>query len=499
MPDPEQRRVHRFRDHVVAGVNWRPTRFVDVVPSSRVCSLCRMIPKRMVLLPCGHALCQSCHAAISQGGDGLCPLDQEPFEQAECHGVDFPAKKASSLKVYCWNEEHGCEFTGTMEALLRHYETECTFHTVQCLRCGEGVLHQDLPMHHVTACSADASSALTENSPSEPTALTLQDSSSAQEDLKALLKDLFHDNLLPAVQSQMNELTEHVRSQKARLTQITSELKASEHSLKVEVVNIKRSMSEVSRLRNSGPETSASSFLPSRSEKAVMLRKLERVANLSLSALGHLRQYAPHQGRSPVIAHCHSVLASGNEDLRLTGALSTSLWLSGTLKNMRYVLTIENAEQIFKCKAKNRTFAELTLFHTRDTYFTIAVTKRTYNGSSCLALEIQFNGLLEESRFVPRNLNLNVQVLADDGPEFPTGGPYMHSFVRRCFCANNPDSLEHIHRVFWMKSDPLVNNGYLRDGKMTFDIELEELKDARGTHETLVAALRSFHHNVFGA
>ncbi|XP_037554615.1 uncharacterized protein LOC119431215 isoform X4 [Dermacentor silvarum] len=496
MPGHGQGRVHRFRDHVVAGVNWRPTRFVNEVPNSRVCGLCRMIPKRMVLLPCSHALCQSCHAASFEGGVGQCPLDQVQFEEPECFGYDFPIRTANSLKVYCWNEEHGCEFTGTMEALLRHYEMECTFHTVECLRCGERVLHQDLPMHHVTACSGDASSAVTENSPSEPAALTLQDLSSAQEDLKALLKDLFHDNLLPAVQSQMNELTEHARSQEARLARITSELRASEHKLKVEMVDIERSIiSEVSRLRNSAPETSASSSLPSRSEKALMLRKLEHVANLSLSALGHLRQYAPHQGRSPVIAYCHSVLASGNEDLRLTSALSTSLWLSEALKNMRYVLTIENAEQIFKCEEKKRTFAELTLFHTRDTYFTIAVTNRTYNGSSCLALEIQFNGLLEESRFVPLNLNLNVQVLAANATE----GRYMHSFVRRCFCASNLDSLKHIHRVFWMASDPLVNDGYLRDGKMTFDIELEEMKDARGEHEALFAALRGWQQRVLNA
>ncbi|KAH7972909.1 hypothetical protein HPB52_018640 [Rhipicephalus sanguineus] len=60
-------RVHRFHDHAVAGVNWRPTRFVDKVPTSRVCGICRMIPNRILVLPCGHLLCQSAiHTAISQ-------------------------------------------------------------------------------------------------------------------------------------------------------------------------------------------------------------------------------------------------------------------------------------------------------------------------------------------------------------------------------------------------------------------------------------------------
>nr|XP_050030135.2 TNF receptor-associated factor 3-like [Dermacentor andersoni] len=134
MPDHGPGRVHRFRDHVVAGVNWRPTRFLDDVPSSRVCGLCRMIPKRTVLLPCGHALCQSCHAASLAAGVGRCPLDREPFEEEECVGYEFPTRKANAVMAYCWNEAHGCEYTGTMERMLEHYENECTFHTVECLR-----------------------------------------------------------------------------------------------------------------------------------------------------------------------------------------------------------------------------------------------------------------------------------------------------------------------------------------------------------------------------
>ncbi|KAH6923918.1 hypothetical protein HPB50_009429 [Hyalomma asiaticum] len=96
---PDVRRMHRFRDHVVAGVNWRPMRFVSEVPSSRLCGLCGMIPKRILLLPCGHVLCQSCHAASSQESGGRCPLDQEPFDEAECSGHDFPARRANVLRV----------------------------------------------------------------------------------------------------------------------------------------------------------------------------------------------------------------------------------------------------------------------------------------------------------------------------------------------------------------------------------------------------------------
>ncbi|KAH7975686.1 hypothetical protein HPB52_004127 [Rhipicephalus sanguineus] len=213
---PDLRRVHRFRDHAMAGVNWRPTRFVDEVHSSRVCALCRMIPKRTVLLPCDHALCQWCHAANSQGCSGRCPLDQEPFDEAECTSCEFPTRKANAMKVHCWKEAHGCEFEGAMEFMIRHYENECTFHTVECVRCGQEVLHRELSTHYVAGCSGAVSLPRLENAFSGSQALTLQDVTAALEELKTLLRNANHEQLLLAIQTQMNELIEQVMNQESR-------------------------------------------------------------------------------------------------------------------------------------------------------------------------------------------------------------------------------------------------------------------------------------------
>ncbi|XP_077519814.1 uncharacterized protein LOC144129538 [Amblyomma americanum] len=111
MPDQGPRVLYRLRDHI-AGVNWQPTRFAETVPHIRICGLCRMIPMRTVALPCAHTLCECCHRACA----------------------------------HCWNEAHGCEFVGTMDIMLRHYETECQFHTVECPRCGDAVLHNNLAL-----------------------------------------------------------------------------------------------------------------------------------------------------------------------------------------------------------------------------------------------------------------------------------------------------------------------------------------------------------------
>ncbi|KAL1433730.1 hypothetical protein MTO96_012264 [Rhipicephalus appendiculatus] len=215
-PPNDPRRMHRFRDHPIEGVNWRLTRFVDEVPSSGVCGLCRMIPKRIVMLPCLHTLCQSCKAGSSEGTGGRCPLDEEPFEEAECVNYYFPTRKANALKVHCWNEAHGREFEGAMEFMLRHYEKECAFHTVECLRCGEEVLHTELSTHYVAECGAPVSLGRSENGPTDSQALTLQDVTAALEDLKTLLRDANHEQLLLALQSQMNELIEQMRDIECR-------------------------------------------------------------------------------------------------------------------------------------------------------------------------------------------------------------------------------------------------------------------------------------------
>lgn len=128
----ELQRVHRFCDHAVEGVNWRPTRFADEVPSSRVCALCRTIPRSTVQLPCSHVMCRSCYAAISQGCGGRCPLDQEQFREAQCVNYDFLTENGNALKVYCCNETRGCEYEGAVEDMLRHFENKCIFHAVEC-------------------------------------------------------------------------------------------------------------------------------------------------------------------------------------------------------------------------------------------------------------------------------------------------------------------------------------------------------------------------------
>ncbi|KAK8767938.1 hypothetical protein V5799_005283 [Amblyomma americanum] len=66
------------------------------------CSLCRVIPKVTVVLPCTHALCEICKYGSGQDGNGgVCPLDHESFEEHECTKILSPLTKVGSLKCRC--------------------------------------------------------------------------------------------------------------------------------------------------------------------------------------------------------------------------------------------------------------------------------------------------------------------------------------------------------------------------------------------------------------
>ncbi|KAH7975957.1 hypothetical protein HPB52_006855 [Rhipicephalus sanguineus] len=299
------RRVHRFRDHPIAGVNWRPTRFVEELPTSRVCGLCRMIPTRTVLLPCSHILCQSCSAASTQGGSRRCPLDQEPFEEAECSTYDLPVGTANALKVYCWNEAHGCEHEGAMEEMLQHFEKECTFHAVECLQCGEAVLHSELATHCVAGCSVCVASARRDNTSSESEAVTTEDVRNALEDV-SLLRDSNLDQVLPSIQSQVNELTEQVGNQETSLAEVTGEARS---SLNAEVAeHAATASSAVSResasCQNSADEASTSTSSLSCRQELMMNPKPEIFSDLSPRVLEQMRKTSTQDFPQHFIEYC---------------------------------------------------------------------------------------------------------------------------------------------------------------------------------------------------
>ncbi|XP_075525291.1 uncharacterized protein LOC142557378 isoform X2 [Dermacentor variabilis] len=368
-------------------------------------------------------------------------------------------------KVYCWNEAHGCEYTDTMDRMLEHYENECTFHTVQCLRCGEGVQHRDLATHYAAGCSAGASAPITESS--EHTALTLADVNAAFEDMKAMLGCLNHDQLLPVIQSQLNELTEQARNQEVSLAGITHELGAREHNLKAEMHQIAAMISStVAHQRTSQQtpleEASTSRSLSLHSKLALILLKLEGLAHLE-----NWRKTSQKPDFGRVIARCEIFYGRISH---LTSALSTNAQIKGE-RLVSYVLTLENCEEIIQWQGERKKFAEERKWHTRDTYFTNAVWKY---GTSTLSLEIEFNGALVDSQCWPPSWKVTPFWRETSIGRWLTPG------AKRCYCMRIDPSLPHFHLKFTTDIASMENDGYLRDGKMAFHIFLRS-KDVEGS------------------
>ncbi|XP_065312478.1 uncharacterized protein [Dermacentor albipictus] len=231
MSDPAVSAVHTLSGHNIVGANWRPIHFAKEVPQPRVCSLCRTVPSRTALLPCSHFLCDSCTGARDQDGRRVCPLDLEPFDEGECLWNDFPASRASSLKAHCWNECNGCEFVGTIEAVLLHYERECDLHALQCPRCERRVKRTELAAHYVAVCSrGDLSSGSAQNC-ERGDSLDVRDLSETTDEMTSIPEGPCHQQLA-LVRRRMDELLQLFRNfEAARLSEISNVVMSSEENL----------------------------------------------------------------------------------------------------------------------------------------------------------------------------------------------------------------------------------------------------------------------------
>uniref|UniRef100_A0A6M2D5J5 Putative tnf receptor-associated factor 6 ovary overexpressed n=1 Tax=Rhipicephalus microplus TaxID=6941 RepID=A0A6M2D5J5_RHIMP len=444
------RRVHRFRDHAVAGVNWRPTRFVDEVPSLRVCCLCRMIPKTVLALPCGHLLCQSCLAASSHGSGGRCPLDRKPFKEAECSTCDLTTRSVNALKVHCWNDGQGCKFEGAMEIMLRHYENECTFHTVECFRCGEQVLHSELPAHYAAGCSAAVSLACPKNTSSDSQAFTLRDVTGALAELKALLRGANQELLLPVIESRMNELTERIRNLESMSAVITRAARAAVTSDLVRVAAPSPSASQIKETsrQTATEEAGASSTSRSCSGENLKPPQLEPLVGLPQEVLEAMRKTTSQD-------YPRHVFTDDDPDIRLelVGLLPTALSWREVLRTVKYVLTFR--------KFLNFISTYVTVLHARDAYFTLFA-EGTREG---LRADITFHGMRGDSQCVP-------PVFCVKTYSWLTGEIVpLSATEERCDCEHDRDLWTHRRRTYYLYiyNEELIPT---RDTEIKLEIEL---------------------------
>ncbi|XP_077495619.1 uncharacterized protein LOC144106656 [Amblyomma americanum] len=469
MPYQEPRVLHLLRDHV-AGVNWRPTRLAEDVPGNRVCGLCRTISKQTVLLPCSHSLCESCLRASVHKCGSVCPLDREAFSEDECGWYTYPERKKAALKAHCWNEAHGCDFVGTMAAVLRHYENECTFHAIECLRCGDGVVHKDLPAHILAGCSGSTALATAEQTSSQDSHLTVQDVRAAMGELKAVIRNPYQDQA-PALQTDINHLMEQYRNDATELLKAIRLLTESADNIKRELLliaaNIPSNLAPDQQSRGDFEESTAGfsgggatgEAMPCRLEMLLILRRLEVLAKSPLSFMGLLRENV-HSEVSATITGMHPSLQI---DMLHGGNAAERLSTKASLLNYTYELKIANCTGMRTVEADRLSSKrhEVAFWHRRDTYVVVGAYTRPMKSGLDLTLSLKSYGLLESSHLISRRSE--VRLLHKDESKCRV----LRKLKRQC-----RHDATCFQCSYSTKLDALTDKGFFEDGELTFELAL---------------------------
>lgn len=456
----EEKRINRFYYQDFPGANWRPTRLASTVPSSCMCSVCGMIPTWRKKLPCSHVLCPVCHAASSQNGAGLCPLDRQPFNKANSINLHLPTKEVRRFEVHCWNEVQGCHFVGPLEKLLWHYDEHCKFHVVECLRCAKPVFHVDLVKHLEKDCGAASSHSAKKISPSESSAGTPVHSS---EDPAMLQQDTCSG--LPAIMTLLNKAVQYAKRHEVWFNTGISDFKASMLKLKSDMA---KSFNVVSSIPSR--ESSARASLLSETESAVVLRKLEHFAHMSINQLEHMRQMVTQlAGHRSVTVDCKALVHSPDRYYRLSNAVSAENGLNNKISKQVYALRFGNAEELFSSVPGSIKLADVTMPFTRDTYFTVVISKSTVPlKDTMLYIDIGFTGLLEDSRCELDHWT--VRVKHPDNVDLDLEGPNESG----CGCTQATEKYVHFHRGFSVKLDFVRSGDFLKNGCLMLEIQFDE-------------------------
>ncbi|XP_077547320.1 uncharacterized protein LOC144159606 [Haemaphysalis longicornis] len=487
MPDRGATSVHQVCG-LVSGANWRVTKFTVAAPPHHTCALCQLISEKTLLLPCFHVLCESCLNYSVVGGNAVCPLDEEPFVAEECQAIQLPPGAGNKLKACCWNDTRGCTFVGTLQAVLTHFEQDCNFHAVSCPRCGESVLHQNLPSHYRSGCQTQDFPAATANTTlQQGVVLSSKNVSELLEELKTHLEDPYQDRL-PALQSQINEILEQTRHHGAQFEEIARALRDTELKLNNRLTMVSRELSTgfsgelhshqrvlCSRLdriaQADGSERTGerglprSAQMPWKLEKKHILRKLELITYETRAYLQRLHETAqPRQERH--VLQCEPLSASYEPSIDIALDMSPP-WGDAREQSPAYRVLVTNTDDIYKAiYTKGKIYGLVTKWHRRDTYFQVAV-GLCKGPLVSLEVFVKVGTTLETAR-PAWNVDL-VSVIDPDDPKK----------IGRCMKKVLPlperASYFGFQHSFSIPIKDIKASGYARDGKLAFLIYMGEL------------------------
>ncbi|KAL1480778.1 hypothetical protein MTO96_050755 [Rhipicephalus appendiculatus] len=132
----------RDRRYILVGfsdaLDGRALKFIEPIPTDRICSACGTVPALTASLPCQHVVCSSCYEKCHVDDSLSCPLDGQQFAEVEVDWTKFPPENLLNRKVKCWNEERGCDAVLSASDANKHFLHECGHHTTSCPKCSYG-------------------------------------------------------------------------------------------------------------------------------------------------------------------------------------------------------------------------------------------------------------------------------------------------------------------------------------------------------------------------
>ncbi|KAH7932478.1 hypothetical protein HPB52_025173 [Rhipicephalus sanguineus] len=348
--------------------------------------------------------------------------------------------------------------------MLQHYEKECAFHIIDCFRCGDAVRHRDLSSHYASGCPSGLSSEGAGYASLKSATAIVRGARASLEEMKAQLVNPDRDQLMPAIQSRMNELAQQMREHQSWLAEFTREVGASAGADMAQVAaSISSKMAGQPRYPRSETAEEASTTSPRqlRLQKSKTCRWPYFFVNLPPDLLQGMRQTSSQDYPQHAVSKC------GPRDvkchLNLTTPLSTTRSWRDVQGSVKYVLTLTNGDM--DLPITENICARLTVLHTRDAYFTFEVDmKYPY-----LHFWMGFHGSLagRQCSMPPPRVKLFDGELGNSC--------YLTSVQERCRCMGDENQLLHFRRLYRLDSGILRKNDLGRGPKL--ELEIEVLRD----------------------
>ncbi|KAL1433801.1 hypothetical protein MTO96_012330 [Rhipicephalus appendiculatus] len=141
-------------------LEMRRVTFADPMPATRLCGICGLLPRRTLLLPCGHVLCDSCRAQLPRGNDRRCPFDEKKFADSDVHPMTIERCELDQHRIVCSAGSRVCGFSGNLSDLADHL-TRCGSGKAKCCKCNRPVLRSHAVSHY-RSCTGPLYAAIAE-------------------------------------------------------------------------------------------------------------------------------------------------------------------------------------------------------------------------------------------------------------------------------------------------------------------------------------------------